>query len=78
MIRAWSEHFQSVFRNETNFSNDIIFLKEIILLKETIFLNEIILLNETIFLKSGPPLERVQRVQLHPSIFRNTYLHPSI
>ena len=26
----------------------------------------------------GVPLERVQRVQLHPSIFRNGILHPSI
>ena len=27
---------------------------------------------------SGAPLERVQRVQLHPAIMRKAYLHPSI
>ena len=28
--------------------------------------------------KSGVPLERVQRVKLHPSIFRSGKLHPSV
>ena len=30
------------------------------------------------YFQSGAPLERVQRVQLHPLIFRKPHLHPSI